>query len=304
MTKTVIVPRGIPGSGKTTWVKQQLATHSPGTAVRISNDDLSHMLYGQAWGTFFLSDDTKETLHNLRLSMLKTFLRQDAITHVYIDNTNLAVQTVRALQDVALQHGADFIVDDSFLAVDIDICILRDTLRDSPVGADVIRKMAGNARKLKPWKATNVPTIKKYDNDQSGRPYAVIVDIDGTLAHMDGRSPYDYSLVHTDIVDEGVKFVVNEAFKKGDVIIASGRNDDSMELTEAWLKDNDVKYTNIYMRKTGDVRPDWVVKNEIFQERIAGRYRIRFVLDDRDQVVELWRNKLGLPTYQVAEGDF
>jgi len=57
------------------------------------------------------------------------------------------------------------------------------------------------------------------------------------------------------------------------------------------------------MRKTGDSRKDSIVKREIFEEHIKGKYRIQFVLDDRNQVVEMWR-QLGLTCLQVAEGDF
>jgi predicted kinase len=301
--KKVIIPRGIPGSGKTTWVKHQLATHTAGTAVRISNDDLSFMLYGQPWGTFFFSDATRETLHNLRIAMLETFLKQDAITHIYVDNTNLAVQTVKSLQDVALRYGADFIVDDQFLEVDIEICIERDSKRDAPVGVDVIRKMAKQMHKIKPWKVPVISKIEKYNNDSSLTP-AIIVDIDGTLAHMRDRSPYDWSRVSEDIVDENIKRIINLESSHGLVIILSGRDGSCYNETKQWLLDNNVKFFHLYMREAGDSRPDWIIKNEIFQQEIAGKYFIRYVLDDRDQVVDLWRNKLGLPTYQVAEGTF
>jgi predicted kinase len=301
--KKVIIPRGIPGSGKTTWVKAQLAAHPPGTAVRISNDDLSFMLYGQPWGTFFFSDATRETLHNLRISMLQTFLKQDAITHVYVDNTNLATPTVKSLQEIALRYDAEFIVDDQFLAVDIEECIERDSKRDAPVGADVIRKMAKQLERLKPWKVPEVPTTEKYDNTQE-LPYAIIVDIDGTLAHMGDRSPYDWDRVGEDSVDEGVRSIINSADPEDWIIVMSGRDGSSELRTLEWIIKNDIRYDILLMRDPGDMRPDWIVKNEIFQEYVAGAYRIRYVLDDRDQVVHLWRDKLGLPTYQVAEGDF
>lgn len=302
--KKVIIPRGIPGSGKTTWVKAQLATHPAGTAVRISNDDLSFMLYGQPWGTFFFSEATRETLSNLRIAMLETFLKQDAITHVYVDNTNLAVPTVKSLQDVALRYGADFVVDDQFLSVDIEECIIRDSKREAPVGADVIRKMAKQMSKIKPWTVPNNPVVERYDNDQTGASYAIIVDLDGTLAHMDGRSPYDWKLVGTDLVDHSVKQVVNSASTDSTVIIMSGRDGSCYDETLSWLADNGIKFNSLYMREAGDMRPDWIVKHELFQKHVAGRHRIRYVLDDRDQVVDLWRNKLGLPTWQVANGDF
>jgi predicted kinase len=304
LTKKVILPRGIPGSGKSTWVSEQLATHPAGTAVRLNNDDLSVMLYGQLWGNMF-NNASKELLHHLRLAMLETFLKQEYITHVYVDNTNLAVNTVKALQDVALLHGAEFIVVDDFLNVPIEECIERDSKRDRVVGADVIRKMAKPIEKLKPWVLPEIPVIEKYDNEQD-LPEVVICDIDGTLALMDGRTPYDYSLIHTDKPYEAVVDLVYDMWSLDvPIIFMSGRSDDSREQTKAWLNTHVLAGDlDLYMRKTGDYRPDWIVKYELFQEHIAGKYRVKFVLDDRNQVVELWRNKLGLSTFQVAEGNF
>lgn len=305
MTKKVILPRGIPGSGKSTYVKNQLAMHPPGTAVRLNNDDLSMMLYNELWGNMF-NNASKELLHHLRLAMLETFLKQEYITHIYVDNTNLATNTVKALQDVALLHGAEFIVVDDFLDVPIDVCIERDSKRDRVVGADIIRKMAKPVEKLKPWVLPEVPVIERYDNTNQDLPEVIICDIDGTLALMDGRTPYDYSLVHTDKPYCAVVDLVYDMWDAGvPIVFMSGRSDDSREHTAAWLNEHVIAGPlDLHMRKTGDFRPDWIVKHELFQEHIAGKYRVRFVLDDRDQVINLWRRKLGLPTFQVADGDF
>ena len=57
------------------------------------------------------------------------------------------------------------------------------------------------------------------------------------------------------------------------------------------------------MRRTKDFRKDAIVKTELFDAHIRGRYEVLFVLDDRNQVVEMWR-VMGLPCLQVAAGDF
>lgn len=51
------------------------------------------------------------------------------------------------------------------------------------------------------------------------------------------------------------------------------------------------------------MRKDSIAKHELFDEHIRDRYRIAFVLDDRDQVVKMWRS-LGLTVFQVADGTF
>lgn len=302
--KTVIIPRGIPGAGKTTWVKEQLLTHEPGTAVRISNDDLSAMLFGQPWGNFFSSDTIRDTLHNLRISMLTTFLKQDGVTHVYVDNTNLAIRTVRSLEKAAQMHGAEFVVIDDFLNVPLEECIARDATREKPVGADVIRKMHKDAARLKPWSA--LPTHEPVKHvHQEGLPNAIIVDIDGTLALNVSRDIYDFDSVDRDIPNPPVVATVKALLSAGHkIVVMSGRQGRAFHKTQLWLDEHVAQGLELYMRTDGDMRPDYIVKNELFEKNIMGRYNVLFSIDDRDSVVDLWRNKLGIPTFQVADGDF
>ncbi len=58
-----------------------------------------------------------------------------------------------------------------------------------------------------------------------------------------------------------------------------------------------------FQRKHGDSRKDDVVKEEIFWDRIADRYNVKLAVDDRAQVVEMWR-RIGVECWQVAHGDF
>ena len=57
------------------------------------------------------------------------------------------------------------------------------------------------------------------------------------------------------------------------------------------------------MRKTGDNRKDCIVKRELFDAHIKDKYYIDFILDDRNQVVNMWR-ELGFTVMQVADGNF
>ncbi len=136
------------------------------------------------------------------------------------------------------------------------------------------------------------------------KPLAIICDIDGTLAHMCDRSPYDYSKVDGDTVNEPVADILRQY--KGDifVIIVSGREATCQKETEKWLKDKGISYHRLYMRKIDDNRGDQIVKKEIFDKHIKDKYKILFVLDDRDRVVKMWREELGLTCLQVAYGDF
>lgn len=57
------------------------------------------------------------------------------------------------------------------------------------------------------------------------------------------------------------------------------------------------------MRPEGDKRKDSIVKAELFDKHIKDNYAVDFVLDDRNQVVKMWRD-MGLKCLQVAPGEF
>lgn len=134
---------------------------------------------------------------------------------------------------------------------------------------------------------------------------AIICDIDGTLAHMQDRDPYDYDKVDTDVVDSTISHMLKLYATESDyaILIVSGREDTCKQVTERWLGKNYVMYDELFMRKHGDYRPDEVIKKEIYDKHIKDKYDVEFVLDDRNKVVKMWRD-LGLKCLQVAEGDF
>jgi len=134
-----------------------------------------------------------------------------------------------------------------------------------------------------------------------------ICDIDGTLALMNGRGPFDWSRVGEDLPNEPVISVV-KSFISSDyhIVYMSGRMEEARKQTELWLDVNvHGKYRGfpLFMRADGDYRPDMVVKKELYENHILGNYDVAGVIDDRDQVVKMWRD-LGLTCFQVAEGNF
>jgi len=134
---------------------------------------------------------------------------------------------------------------------------------------------------------------------------AIICDIDGTLANMGGRSPYDFENVDQDEVKHATAETVRIFARAGyAIILFSGRNDSSREMTIAWLQRNDIPFDELVMRRTGDRRKDSKVKREMYERTVRGKYDVLLVLDDRNQVVDMWRKELGLPCFQVDYGDF
>lgn len=149
--------------------------------------------------------------------------------------------------------------------------------------------------------------IQPYDGDQPGRPTAVVCDLDGTIANHDHRHWTDYAKVGQDApIINILELIGMEAMIGTEVIFMSGRDDTCYDETLDWIErhlGNVLANPPLYMRKAGDNRPDFVVKEELFQAHVAGQFNVARVYDDRDQVVALWRHK-GLTCLQTAYGDF
>lgn len=142
-------------------------------------------------------------------------------------------------------------------------------------------------------------------------PPVVLVDIDGTVADMGKgqpgrRSPFDWDRVGEDEPIWPVINVVKALCRDWSAIFVSGRDEICRRETLLWLDKHGLTpyaSTPLFMRPHKDYRSDVDVKREIYEREIRDRYDVRLVLDDRIQVVNLWR-ELGLTCFQVAEGNF
>ncbi len=208
--------------------------------------------------------------------------------HVIVDDTNLAPKHEARIRE--LVRGKAEVTIKDFTHISIETCIERDLKRPVSVGEKVIRKMHKQY----------FQTIETYSEDTS-LPKAIIVDIDGTLAKMNGRGPFEWMRVGEDSVNDVVKNLVG-AYRHT-IIVFSGRDGVCEELTKQWLRDNDIRFSYLFMREQGNNEKDAVVKRRMFEESVRGKFFVEYVLDDRNQVVEMWRN-MGLTCLQVAEGDF
>lgn len=282
--KTLTMTKGLPGSGKSTWALEMVAAN-PSQYKRVNKDDLRAMLDGGKW-----SRDNEKFVLKMRDHIAIEALQ--AGKHVIIDDTGFAEFHEVNLRALAGTYGAQFQIKD-FTNVSIETCIERDLKRQHSVGEAVIRKM---------WRQylAPKPLVIEYDPKL---PSCVICDIDGTVAKMTGRSPYDYSQVHTDAPHTPIVDLVKSLIHTCLVIFVSGRKTECREATKDWLGEHVGYREPLFMRSDGDDRDDRIVKEEIYRREIEGKYNVRFVLDDRDRVVRMWRS-LGLTVLQVAEGDF
>lgn len=145
----------------------------------------------------------------------------------------------------------------------------------------------------------------RHEGEDDDVEPAIICDLDGTLADLGDRHPFDFKRVDQDTVKHATAELVRIMHRVGyRIILFSGRNDSARDLTISWLKLNEIPFDELSMRRTGDRRKDSVVKRQMYEQTVAGKYDVLFVLDDRDQVVDMWRKELKLPCFQVDYGDF
>lgn len=132
----------------------------------------------------------------------------------------------------------------------------------------------------------------------------VLVDIDGTVAHRTNRDPFEYDKVLQDRPDHKTIEVITALWKAGyKIIFISARDDSCFDDSYEWLRLHCPPFIKLYMRKTGDFRKDAIIKEEIYREHIEPFYDVFCVFDDRNQVVDMWR-EIGLKCFQPEPGDF
>ena len=288
---------GVSASGKSTWAKQFVAKNDKWCIV--SRDD-----YRYAWQNRGVVDAKLESIINEQVKSSIQALIAAGYSVLY-DATNLKV---RYIKDIASYVKYTAHVDYMVFDVPKQTCIERDAKRERSVGEEVIERQYKDYKVLtdsfdfQPIK----PSVKRYVTPafDSKKPDCILVDIDGTLAHTSGkRSHYDMTKVGVDDCDIIIKEIVNRLSKFYVVIVVTGRDEFCRKDTTKWLDDNEIKYNKLLMRKDDDKRKDSLIKEDIFWNDIEPNYNVRFVLDDRDQVISMWRD-LGFKCLQVEYGNF
>lgn len=290
--KKVIMLRGLPGSGKSTYAKK-LLEENPNAYKRINRDDLRMM-----FDNGYTSTGNEKFVKKIRDILIIKALEEGK--HVIVDDTNLSEKNKTRIQQLVDQfnkeHNDSVQVEIIEMKTPLDECIERDAQREKPVGNKVIKAMHRQF-----YQKRDI----LYTPQNEALPKAIMCDLDGTLALLNGRSPYDATQCDKDLLNVPVANTLKNYAKLGyTIILLSGRKDSSRTLTENWLQQHNISYNILLMRSANDNRKDAIIKKEIFDANILGKYYIEFVLDDRDQVVDMWRQELRLACFQVYYGNF
>jgi len=306
----LIILRGPAASGKSTFVKELqdswLESHLINEPlVVVSRDALRLAMFGANDKSYYdVSKDLLGTREDF-ISVVEKRAVRDALSRghdVISDNTNLTPRFTNALVDIAYQLGHEVELVDHFKYTPLEECLKRNAARERKVDEAILIKQWHRAQE--DYTLPEQPAeVQPYVPDES-LPEAVLIDLDGTAALLGDRDPYDDLSAHLDSPNESVRTTAWGVYQIGtEIVYVSARQERSRGVTSLWLDEHRFPPGRLIMRATGDQRKDWVVKNEIFDTKIAPHYNVLFCLDDRQQVVDMYRRK-GLAVHQVAEGNF
>lgn len=285
MKPQVIFLSWLPASGKSTYAKELCAKHP--NFIRINKDDIRAMMVSE------FSKPREDIVLAMRDQAIVSAVEKGF--GVVIDDTNFEPKhKERVLTLIKHRKSTEFV--EKFFDVPLSVCLERNRTRPNPVPDQVIIDMAKRYNVGK-----EIPDFEKVEMDPTLK-MAIIVDIDGTVAHMGDRLAYDWSKVSEDTPHGDILELVNVLGNTYNIIFVSWRDSVCYEDTEKWLNKHVKHVYSLRMRAIGDNRKDSVVKYEILQE-IIKEYYIPFVFDDRDQVVKMWR-EAWLRCLQVASGNF
>ena len=148
------------------------------------------------------------------------------------------------------------------------------------------------------------------------KPNIIIVDLDGTLYNSVGRS----HLARAGLWDEfhqqssldqpnhDVLDLIKALDGKQRILLGiTGRNERYRNITNAWLKRWEVPLDHLLMRPDNNFSADGEMKLSLLHRWLGENSKtmldIWFALDDRDKVVDAWRNA-SIPCYQVRSGEY
>ena len=277
----LILTVGISASGKTTWAESQK------NIVNINRDNIRFSVVqpGSDWSTYKHNKKNEKRVTELELNAATEVTKFGS--DIIISNTNLNSKTREFWKDFAKHHNYEFEIKE--FPITLEEAIKRDNLRQNGVGEQVIRKQ------YQQWleyigRKTYTPNEKL--------PNCIIVDIDGTVAEMNGRKPFEWDKVDTDLPRQFVIDVVTGYADRHNchIVFLSGRDGCCYAKTYDWIAKyvgHDISWT-LNMRKTKDFRKDCIVKEEIFWNFVAPKYKVIGVFDDRPQVLQMW-HELKLP---------
>jgi predicted kinase len=295
--KTLTMLVGPPGSGKSTMAHQFLSTEGD-----------------QIERTVYINQDSQGKFQHME--NFRAALRDGK--DIIVDRMNFNKAQRNNYLEQARQLSYRIVIH--VLHESYDTCMSRaiarkghETIKDEENARQAINFFFRTYERVEEWEADEVHRHWPKGDKLS----AIICDLDGTLCNIEHRRHHvrktDGSKknwmafmdgIPNDTIHEWCDTLLNACRYQGKkIVLASGRSEQERKATVDWLTKHNVIYDNLLMRKSGDSRRDDIVKEIILDFEILTRYTPHFMIDDRQQVVDMWR-KRGYVCLQCDVGDF
>lgn len=293
----VILTVGASGSGKTTWTNNFILSQKDKNNWIDINRDKLRDLYSHP-NKYKFSKVNENTITTIQRELIKESLKLGK--SIIISDTNLnknhRINLLAFLSELGYKGKVEF----EYFYLPIQTLLDNNLNRTDSRPLEVIYRMSKQMRE-----EMGKPIYKANKE----LPKAIIFDIDGTLAHNKGhRGPFEYDKSIDDEVDGFLVEQLRFNYYTGiNIIILTGRESDKdsnkSSVTVEWLNKHGIPFDEIYCRAHKDHRNDAIVKEELFFDNIADRFNVQCVFDDREQVVNMWRD-IDVTCYQVAKNLF
>jgi len=305
MEKRIIILKGCPCTGKSTWANQFI-TEQLDCNWEVINRDTYRYQIGN--GKYTMDHEDKVT--QMENDAVDNCIKENK--NMIIDATNLNPKYNKKWYDIAEKYGYEIEVKEFYIPY-------KEAMKRSKERRDkgglyiprsVMSKFYRNYYNEKFEEEMTDKRIKDVEiQDRNSLRKCVICDLDGTLALHNKREPFEWEKLPSDVMDTRLKTMLEILDKSGvKIIFITGRPEkqgdiDIKELTTKWLNHNGLYSYILYMRNKEDYRSGEITKKELYEINIKPNYNCIGVFEDSNKCTEMWRSE-GLLCLQPDNADY
>lgn len=290
-----ILTVGFSGCGKSTWASEFMEDNKDNKYIDLERDTIRFNMFcdgARDWSKYTFSKKNEALVteeHNKLLDYATTYGYNLVLSDTFL-NEKYRNEMIERLEN----EGYVVEIKDDWEIPTFEQLVKRNENREGGIGVSILRQQYLRFLEYKGLRDVYIPDTELPD--------CVVVDVDGSVATSEGiRGHFEWDkVIHDDPILQVVDIVSGLYLKGYEIVFLSGRDSVCFDQTLAWLYSQfeDMKF-ELFMRPEGDFRKDYVVKKELFDNHVRNRYNVQMVIDDRNQVIDLW-DELGLKVINVG----